>query len=427
MRAWLAGLGLAEYGEIFADNDIGPDILADLTRDDLRKFGLSIGNQLRLLKAIRAEFGAPQPAAPPVNAPLPTPQPTAQPSDNVERRPLTVMFCDLADSTALSTRLDPEDLQDVIRVYQEACTERIREFGGYIAKYMGDGILVYFGYPKTLERDAERAVRSALSIVQAMAGLNQTIGQDQDIEIAVRIGIATGTVMVGEVIGEGMAQERTVVGEAPNMAARLQGLAGRNGIVIGTLTKDLTGDGFLYRDMGSTELKGIAGLVQTWEVAGLRDDAGDDAGSDDFDNDAAVPELVGRDEEIGLLRRAWQSAKDEERGQVVTVSGEAGIGKSVLIDGLRAAVRAEGKMQLVLRSSPYHTNSALYPVIEYFKRLARWQPKDNGETRLGKLETLLESYEQPVSETVPLIAEMLSLALPEDRYPPHDLTPKQQK
>jgi hypothetical protein len=181
MRAWLAGLGLAEYGEIFADNDIGPDILADLTRDDLRKLGLSIGNQLRLLKAIRAEFGAPQPAAPPVNAPLPTPQPTAQPSDNVERRPLTVMFCDLADSTALSTRLDPEDLQDVIRVYQEACTERIREFGGYIAKYMGDGILVYFGYPKTLERDAERAVRSALSIVQAMAGLNQTIGQDQDI------------------------------------------------------------------------------------------------------------------------------------------------------------------------------------------------------------------------------------------------------
>ena len=412
MRAWLAGLGLAEYGKIFADNDIGPDILADLTRDDLRKLGLSIGNQLRLLKAIRAEFGAPQPAAPPVNAPLPTPQPTAQPSDNVERRPLTVMFCDLADSTALSTRLDPEDLQDVIRVYQEACTERIREFGGYIAKYMGDGILVYFGYPKTLERDAERAVRSALSIVQAMAGLNQTIGQDQDIGIAVRIGIATGTVMVGEVIGEGMAQERTVVGEAPNMAARLQGLAGRNGIVIGTLTKDLTGDGFLYRDMGSTELKGIAGLVQTWEVAGLRDDAGDDAGSD---------------EEIGLLRRAWQSVKDEERGQVVTVSGEAGIGKSVLIDGLRAAVRAEGKMQLVLRSSPYHTNSALYPVIEYFKRLARWQPKDNGETRLGKLETLLESYEQPVSETVPLIAEMLNLALPEDRYPPHDLTPKQQK
>lgn len=177
------------------------------------------------------------------------------------------MFCDLADSTALSTRHDPEDLQDVIRAYQETCTKLIQDYDGFVAKYMGDGILVYFGYPKSLERNAERAVRSALAIVEAMSGLNQTLGRDDDIAIAVRIGIATGMVMVGEVVGEGMAQERTVIGEAPNMAARLQGLADHNGVVIGSLTKELADDAFVYGDMGAQELKGITGLVKTWSVA----------------------------------------------------------------------------------------------------------------------------------------------------------------
>ena len=355
------------------------------------------------------------------------PLPVKTPTSDAERRPLTVMFCDLADSTALSTRLDPEDLQDVIRAYQDSCTRIIQDFDGYVAKYMGDGILVYFGYPKSLERNAEQAVRTGLAIVEAMAGLNQTLGRDKGIEMAVRIGIASGIVMVGEVVGEGMAQERTVIGEAPNMAARLQGLAGRNGIVIGGLTKELTGDVFTYGDLGAHELKGISGRVQTWSVLGLRDDSAQEADQDETDYQVMLPELVGRDEETGLLRRAWQSTKDEERGQVVTISGEAGIGKSVLIDGLKAEVRAAGLPRATFRCSPYHSSSALYPVIEHFKHLAGWRPEDSTEARLAKLEAMLKPYTQPLDETVPLIASLMSLALPQDRYPPLTLTPQQQK
>jgi class 3 adenylate cyclase/predicted ATPase len=349
------------------------------------------------------------------------------PSSDAERRPLTVMFCDMADSTALSTQLDPEDLQDVIRAYQETCTRIIKEYGGFIARYMGDGILVYFGYPKSLERNAERAVLSARAVVEAMHGLNRTLGHGQDVEVAVRIGISTGMVVVGEIVGEGLAQERTVVGEAPNVAARLQSIAGRNGIVIGSLTKDLAGEAFVYEDLGARELKGITGSVRTWGVTGLRDDNADDAGHDERHDTADALELVGRDEETGLLRRAWQSTKEEGRGQVVTISGEAGIGKSVLIEGLRAEVRAEGLPCVVLRCSPYHTNSALHPVIEYYKRLAGWKPEDDAEARLARLEAMLGTYDQPIDETVPLLASLLSLALPEDRYPALALTPQQQK
>jgi class 3 adenylate cyclase len=366
IRVWLENLGLGKYGDAFVGNDVGTDVLAYLTKDDLEKLGVSLGNRLRLLKVIGAEFaGAPQTVASQTTAteattavatdPTDTLQPEPQPSSEGERRPLTVMFCDMADSTALSARLDPEDLQDVIRAYQVSCTTLIQDFDGFVAKYMGDGILVYFGYPKSLERDAERAVRSALAIVEAMAELNRTLGRDKDIEIAVRIGISTGVVMVGEVVGEGMAQERTVIGEAPNIAARLQGLASRNGIVIGSLTKELTGDVFVYEDAGAQELKGITGRVKTWNVVGLRDENSD---NDDYDGDIVVPKLVGRDEETGLLRRAWQSVQEEGRGQVVSISGEAGIGKSVLVDGLRAELRADGLPQLVLRCSPYHANSA---------------------------------------------------------------------
>ena len=255
-----------------------------------------------------------------------------------------------------------------------------------------------------------------------MAGLNRDArARAKGIEIAVRIGIATGIVMVGEMVGEGMAQERTVIGEAPNMAARLQSLARRNGIVVGALTKEIAGDAFVYQDLGAHELKGIAGLVKAWGVIGLtrrraprrrRPTSG-----------AAPPALVGRDEEIGLLRRAWQSTKDEGRGQVVLISGEAGIGKSVLVDGLRAEVRAEGLPRIAFRCSPYHTNSALYPVIEHLKRLLRWQPGDPAETRLEALEAMLGGYSQPLAEVVPLFASLLSLPLPEGRYPPLDAEP----
>ena len=338
-----------------------------------------------------------------------------------------MMFCDLADSTELSTKLDPEDLQDIIRAYQDRSTELIQEYEGYVAKYMGDGILVYFGYPKSLERNAERAVRSGLSIIESMADLNHTLGREKGIEIAVRIGISTGMVIVGEVVGEGLAQERTVIGEAPNVAARLQGLASRNGIVVGTLTRELAGDAFEYEDLGGQDLKGIDGKVSAWGVIGLKGETADEvdiAGEADL---AEAAPLVGRDEEIGLLRRAWQSTKDESLGQIVSISGEAGIGKSVLTDGLANQARAEGLPRVTFRCSPYHTGSALYPAIEHFKRLARWQPNDPVEARLTKLEAVLKRYNQPLAETVPLLGELMSLPLPEDRYPPLGLSPQQQK
>lgn len=423
MRNWLEEVGLSQYGDLLSANGVGMDVVDELGKDDLEALGMPLGDRLRLIKAIRRRLGGAQAPAPMVEI---SPAPDAPPND-AERRPLTVMFCDLADSTALSTRLDPEDLQDVIRAYQDACAKVVLDYGGFVAKYMGDGILIYFGYPKSLERNAERAVRSALGILEAMIALNGTLGRDKGVGIAVRIGIATGTVMVGELVGEGTAQERTVIGEAPNLAARLQGLAGRNAIVVGDLTRDLAGGAFTYDAFGVHELKGIAAPVRTWVVAGLRDDAAQDARIDENDGAEEAPDLVGRDEEIGLLRRAWAGAKDEGLGQAVALTGAAGIGKSALIDGLKAELRAEGLAQLTMRCSPYHANSALHPVIEHFKRLARWRPEDDAATRLGKLETMLGRYDQPPSEAVPLMASLLSLNVPEGRYPPMSLTPQQQK
>jgi class 3 adenylate cyclase/tetratricopeptide (TPR) repeat protein len=440
VESWLESLGLCEYADVFAENDIDVDILPYLTEEHLEKLGISMGNRLRILKAIgilapctlEAPMMAPadQPSAKvdlaeAISVEAPISEPTL-PTD-AERRPLTVMFCDLADSTALSTQLDPEDLQDVIRAYQKTCTEIIREFEGFIARYSGDGILVYFGYPKSLERNAERAVRTAQSIVDSMEGLSHRMRQDHGVEIAVRIGISTGMVMVGELIGEGMAQERTVVGEAPNIAARLQGLAARNGIVIGSLTRDLSGDAFTYEDLGKKELKGIPGLVQTWAVVNLRDESVEEDSLEQDQNQRTLNELVGRHEETGLLRRAWQSVKDEGRGQVVYIAGESGLGKSSLIDGLRTEVRIEGLSQGVIRCSPYHTNSAFYPLIEHTKRLAFWQTEDSVDERLSKLKVLLNNYEQPLDESLPLLATVMSLPLSEDNYPVPALPSKQLK
>jgi predicted ATPase/class 3 adenylate cyclase len=338
-----------------------------------------------------------------------------------ERRHLTVMFCDLADSTRLSVQLDPEDMGDVIRAYQEAVSEAVRLFDGYIAKFMGDGVLVYFGYPNAQEKDAERAVRTGLAILDALPALNAELAPANGTRLAVRIGIATGIVVVGETIGQGVAREQTVVGETPNLTARLQALAGPDAILISAATHDLVGDIFACEGLGAHALKGIAEPVQVWRVTGLRE-----ASDAEFETTAADFPLVGRDEEIGLLRRAWQQTKEEGHGQVVFVSGEPGIGKSVLVDTLRRAARAEGLTRITFRCSPYHTNSALYPVVEHWKRLAGWQPEDDGPARLAKLEASLARYRMPHEESVPLFASLLSLPL-DDGYPRLDLNPQQLK
>ncbi len=334
------------------------------------------------------------------------------------RRQLTVMFCDLAGSTELSTRLDPEDLSELIGSYQNTCARVIDQYDGYIAKFMGDGILIYFGYPQAHENDADRALRTGLGIVEAMAEFNAALGEG-GIALAVRIGIATGLVVVGETLGEGAAEEKAVVGETPNLAARLQGLAPLYDVVIGPATRVLVGEEFDLEDLGAHRLKGIAEPVPAWRVVGLRDAEARRRGR-------AVLPLVGRDDERGLLLHRWEQSKTGD-GQVVLIGGEAGIGKSTLVDTVSATAREEGAVCITLRCSPYHTNSALHPVLEHLVHLLDWEPGDSADARLEKLERTVQGQSMPLADIVPLLAPLLSLPLPVDRYPPLNLAPQQQK
>ena len=422
-RDWLEGLGLGRYGEMFEDNDLDLDLVTDLSDDDLEKLGVaSMGHRKKLLRAI-ASMAAPSPdGTTEVAAPQTALPPSVPVTTQGERRQLTVMFCDLVGSTALSTKIDPEDMQDILRAYQESCAKIIQQFDGFIAKYMGDGILIYFGYPQAQENDSERAVLAGLAVIEMMPDLKVAIAGDLQTELAVRIGIATGTVVVGESIGEGAAQERAVVGETPNLAARLQGLAPSNGMVVSELTKQLAGDGFEYLDLGRQDLKGIDESTVAWQVVGAQDT--------DFDGEIGAamhtPPLVGRQEELGLLLRAWQQSK-EGFGQVVSISGEAGIGKSRLIEAISAEVRKDRFTRVNVRCSPHHSNSAFYPIMMHLRRAVGWTPDDDAAAKLAKLETVVAGYQFSSAETVPLIATLFSLPLPEDRYPPLNLTPQQQR
>ena len=379
---------------------------------------------LRLVEPLSPEFEV-RSRAPPSSSTVSTGStsvPSEQASPGGERRHLTVMFCDLAGSTELSTRLDPEDLQDVIRGYQDTVTKVIGEFDGFIAKYMGDGVLVYFGYPQAHEDDAERAVRAGLGILEALPELNATVGAAKSIELEVRVGIATGLVVVGDIVGEGSAEEKTVVGETPNLAARLQGLAPPNGIVISPETRQLTGEVFDYEDLGTHDLKGFAEPVAAWHVLG------ESAVESRFEaaHPGTLTQLVGREHELGLLRRAWEQSR-AGIGQVVLVNGEPGIGKSRLVDALGAELKEEGCTRITLGCSPYHTNSALYPLIAHLERALRWQREDDAEAKLAKLEEALKDFTLALDEVIPLFAALLSLPLSEDRYPPLNITPQQQK
>jgi class 3 adenylate cyclase len=308
---WLKALGMSEYTQRFSENDIDLDVLPELTDQDLEKLGVSLGDRRRLLKAIR-ELGDPAPATLQTAAASPNPQLGA------ERRQLTVMFCDLVGSTALSTRLDPEDLREIISAYHQHCTEVITKHGGFVARYLGDGVLAYFGYPRADEDDAERAVRAGLALVDAATKPETTAGAP----LQTRVGIATGLVVVGDLIGVGASQEQSVVGVTPNLAARLQTLAAPGAVVIASSTRRLIGGLFEYRDLGTVAVKGFAENVPVCQVLG------ESTTKSRFEamHPATTP-LVGRKEEIELLLRRWELAKSGE-GSVVLVSGEPGIGKS---------------------------------------------------------------------------------------------------
>jgi class 3 adenylate cyclase len=339
---------------------------------------------------------------------------------DAERRQLTVLFCDLVGSTQLSSQLDPEDLRAVVRAYQEAAAEVIQRYEGHIAQYLGDGLLVYFGYPVAHEDDARRAVHTGLGIVQGIATLNTRLTAQYRIHLAVRLGIHTGPVVVG-LMGGGGRHEHLALGETPNVAARLQSLAPPNGVVLSAGTARLVQGTFALEDLGPHALHGVAEPLRVSRVCGLLTPSPDEALVT-----AGGALLVGREEESGLLRRRWEQSK-AGLGQVVFVSGEAGIGKSALAEGLRAQVRAEGLRRIAYRCSPYHTTSALYPVITQIEHLLQLAPDDPPATKLSKLEAGLQPYGLPLAEVVPLLAGLLSIPLPAERYAPLTVTPQQQK
>jgi predicted ATPase/class 3 adenylate cyclase len=347
---------------------------------------------------------------------------TARNTPEAERRQITVMFCDLVGSTDLSGTLDPEDLREVVRAYQETAAEVVLRYEGHIAQYLGDGLLMYFGYPVAHENDAERAVYTGLEIPVAMDRLNKRLEADHGVQLAVRIGIHTGTVVVGA-MGSGGRHENLALGETPNIAARLEGLAQANTTVISPVTAQLVQRSFIFEELGPHDLKGVAEPMRLYRVLSPREA--------EHDRHAAMlaggfDALVGRDEEIGLLLRRWEQSKDG-LGQVVLLSGEAGIGKSSLVEGLRDHVRQAGFTRIAFRCSPYHTNSAFYPIIAHVQRALGWQPEDPGDTQLAKLEQGLKSTSLPLEEAVPLLASLLSLPLPEGRYPALSLSPQQQR
>jgi class 3 adenylate cyclase/tetratricopeptide (TPR) repeat protein len=392
----------------------------------------------------------PRPLLPPPDVPQPLPEPTpaldgvsSLPVDDVvshtpeavpgvtpalapsvpeaERRQLTVMFCDLVGSTQLSGQLDPEDLRAVVRAYQEAAAAVIQTYAGHIAQYLGDGLLIYFGYPTAHEDDARRAVHTGLGTVEAIATLNTRLAAQYGVQLTVRLGIHTGPVVVG-VMGGGGRHEHLALGETPNIAARLQALAPANTVVISTVTARLVQGTFALEELGTHALHGIAEPMRVSRVRGL-------LATPSHDEEcvtAGVPLLVGREEESGLLRRRWDQSK-AGLGQVVCISGEAGIGKSALVESLRAQVRVEGLPCIAFRCSPYHTNSALYPVITHLEHLLQLAPDDPPATKLAKLEAGLQPYDLPLVEAVPLVAGLLSIPLPAERYAPLPLTPQHQK
>src|SRR6202790_2840043 len=407
---WLRRLGLEQYEAAFRENKIDDTVLPSLTEEDLKDLGVRfVGDRRKLLDAIaalRAGASAPTPLS---DAPPATDEAA---KDSAERRQVTVMFSDLVGSTALSARLDLEDLREVISAYQMCVADTVRLFGGFVARYMGDGVLIYFGYPAAHEDDAERAVRSGLALIDAVA----TLPAPEPLQV--RIGAATGMVVVGDLVGSGEAQEHDIVGETPNLAARLQGIAEPNTVVIAEATRRLLGNLFDLRDLGLKELKGIAGPARVF--AALR--ASSVESRLEAMHAGGLTALVGREEELELLLRRWARAKTGE-GQVVLLSGEAGIGKSRLSAALMEALTAEPHTRLRYFCSPQHTDSAFYPQIGQFERAAGFAHGDTPQTKLDKLDALL-AQTWTSKQDAALLAEMLSL--PNDgRYPALELAPEE--
>ncbi len=405
MGEWLRANDLAEFEAVFVDNQVDFKTLEVLTEIDLKELGLPFGPRKRVVAAIEKWKRS---------ASMSRTEAEKRSASIVhgERRQITVMFCDLVGSTALSGLMDPEELSQLMQIYRKACSDLVARYEGFVAQYLGDGLMIYFGWPVAHEDDAERGVRSALEMVQAVKAIRAAR------PLAVRIGLATGPVVVGETVRDGNTASGLAVGETPNMAARLQALAGPNEVVIAPTTRRLVGDVFALTDQGAHSLKGISQPVQVWRVEEVRRSEGRFSAARGHDH---LTTLVGRDEEDSVLVRCWEQA-GFGKGQVVLLSGQAGIGKSRLTQSLRQRIGAQPAV-LHYQCSPYHLNSPLHPFIEQLEQSAGFARDDAPERRLEKLETRVGIAAG--GETLALFATLLSL--PTDRYPPLHLSPRKQK
>lgn len=410
---WLKSLGLGQYEAVFIENAIDADVVAELTEADLEKLGMPMGDRKRLMRATKA--------GPPVMFAMAGRQSVGRgaksPSEAGERRQLTVMICDLVGSTALSTQLDPEDLSAVMDTYHTVCARVARSYDGYIAQFQGDGLLVCFGYPRAHEDDAERTVRAALDIVAAVAELVTPVGKP----LSVRVGIATGLVVVGDLSSASVWREHAIVGDTPNIAARLHGLADPGMIVVAASTRRLLSHLFRLRDLGRHLVKGLEEPVSAWVVEGLSGSVS----RFEAKRTTAAADLFGRKNEIGVLldrkRQAWNGD-----AQIVLISGEAGIGKSRLAAALIERIGDQSFTRLVFQCSPYHTNSALHPITVHLEQAAGFRHFDTVSDRYDKLEALLAVDMDRRQEVASLFAALLSIPA-SDRYPPLDLEPAEQR
>jgi len=411
-RSWLEGLGLGQYADPFEENEVGLELLPELDHEFLKDIGVAVGgHRLAILKAAR-DF------VPPVDigaSEITTAQPSSpiQPRE-AERRQITVMFCDLVGSTAMSEKLDPEDLRDLMAAYQKACGSVVNRYDGHVAQYLGDGLMVYFGWPRAHEDDAQRAVRAGLEIIDAVKSVKAPSS------LEVRIGVATGPVVVGETGDGDAAVPKAAVGETPNVAARVQALASPDQIVIAASTHRLIGGAFEYDDLDEQVLKGVVEPLRLWRVLG----ESKTEGRFEAHTAGGLTPFVGRETEVTTLLDRWQQAKDGE-GQVVLICGEPGIGKSRITESLHHRLEDGSHTRLRLHCSPYHTNSAFYPLIRQFEHGAGLESSDDIDTTLKKLEAFVALAGVEVQKAVPLFAAMLSLPL--GGYPPLNMSPEKQK
>ena len=399
---WLDGQGLGQYAQTFADNHVDDSVLPDLTEDDLQKLGVTLGHRKKLLRAIEALTGVRQPAdvaPPPASNATAAPAPLAQHRE-AEFRQITVMFCDLVGSTQLSEKLDPEDLQKLIDAYRGECSTAIRRYGGEVARYFGDGVMAFFGWPRAHEDDALRAVHAALEIVSGVTKISGPV------TLASRVGVCSGPVVVGEMGNSATSWSMDAVGETPNIAARLQTIAATNTVLISESTRRLVSAAFDLQDVGRQELKGVTEPIHVYRVLAAKD------ATSRFEaaHAGSLTPLIGRSSELSLLLDRWEKVKEGD-GQVILLSGIPGVGKSRLLHELRSHIQIGPHLLLHHQSSPYHSQSAFFPVVEQIEQAAQINAREADPDKIAKLRAYLPHSTDSSIEPLPLIANLLSISV----------------